>query len=106
MADLGSAAVMVGALIAVVGNLLRFRRVGWTWLVIRSALTVVASLFVTALAVLLASPPPCLDCPSAPNDPAFSGAAVVTGLAAVVVLAAALLPPGLRIVGSRSQLNA
>jgi len=104
MADLGSAAVMVGALMVLVGNLLWFRRVGWTWLVIRSVLTVVASLVVAAVAVFLASPPLCLDC-SAPADPAFSRAALVTGLAAVVVLAAALLPLGLRVVGSRSQLN-
>jgi hypothetical protein len=104
MADLGSAAAMVGALMVLVGNLLRFRRVGWTWLVIRSVLTVVASLIAAAVAVFLASPPLCLDC-SAPSDPAFSRAAVVTGLAAVVVLAAALLPLGLRIVGSRSELK-
>ncbi len=104
MADLGSAAVMVGALMVLVGNFLWFRHVGWTWLVIRSVLTVVASLFAAAVAVFLASPPLCLDC-SAPADPAFSRAALVTGLAAVVVLAAALLPLGLRVVGSRSQLN-
>jgi len=106
MATLGSAAVMVGALIALVGNLLWFRRIGWRWLVIRSVLTVVASLVVAALAVFLASPPLCLDCPSAPSDPAFAGAAVVTGLAAIVVLAAALLPLGLRIVRPRSELKA
>ncbi len=104
MANVGSAAVMAGALMVLVGNLLWFRRVGWTWLVIRSVLTVVASLFAAAVAVFLASPPLCLDC-SAPSDPAFSMAAVVTGLAAVVVLAAALLPLGLRTVGSRSQLK-
>jgi len=105
MADLGSAAVMVGALMVLVGNLLWFRRVGWTWLVIRSVLTVVASLFVAAVAGFLASSPLCLDCPSAPGDPAFAGAAVVTGLAAIVVLAAALVPLGVRMVGSRSQLK-
>jgi hypothetical protein len=43
MADLGSSAVIVGALLLAVGNLLRLGRVGWTWLVVRSALTVVAS---------------------------------------------------------------
>ena len=106
MADLGSAAVMVGALIVLLGNLLRLRLVGWTWLVIRSVLTMVASLFVAVLALLLASPPPCLDCPSAPSDPAFAGAAIVAGIAAVVMLASALLPLGLRMVGSRSQLKA
>jgi hypothetical protein len=105
MADLGSVAVMVGALIVLVGNLLRLRRVGWTWLVMRSGLTVVASGFVAVLAGLLAGPPPCSDCPSAPSDPAFSGAAIATGLAAVVVLAAALLPLGLRMVKSRSQVK-
>lgn len=105
MANVGSAAVMVGALIVLVGNLLRLGRVGSTWLVIRSALTVVASLFVAGLAALLASPPPCLDCPSAPSDPAFSGAALVMGLAVVVVLAAALVPLGLQVVRSRSQLK-
>src|SRR6266550_6237770 len=103
MANLGSAAVMVGALIVLVGNLLRLWRVGWTWLVIRSALTVMASGFVAAVAALLASPPPCLDCPSAPSDPAFSGAAIVMRLAAVVVLAAGLLPLGLRIARSPTQ---
>jgi hypothetical protein len=106
MADVGSAAVIVGALIVLVGNLLRLGRVGWTWLVIRSALTVVASLFVAGLAALLASPPPCLDCPSAPSDPAFSEAALVMGFAAVVVLAAAFVPLGLHVVRSRSQLKA
>jgi len=105
MADLGSAAVMVGALMALVGNLLWFRHVGSTWLVIRSVLTVVASLLVAAVAVFLASPPLCLDCPSSPGDPAFAGATVVTALGAVVVLAAALLPLGLRFGGSRSQLK-
>jgi len=94
---------MVGALIVLVGNLLRLWRVGWTWLVIRSALTVLASVFVLAVAALLASPPPCLDCPSAPSDPAFSGAAIVMRLAAVVVLAAGLLPLGLRIARSPTQ---
>ena len=103
MADLGSAAVMVGALIVLVGNLLRLWRVGWTWLVIRSALTVMASGFVAAVAALLASPPPCLDCPSAPSDPAFTGAAIVMGLAGVVVLAAAVLPLGLRVARSPTQ---
>ena|SRR5437879_328236 len=103
MADLGSAAVMVGALIVLVGNLLRLWRVGWTWLVIRSALTVMASGFVATVAALLASPPPCLDCPSAPSDPAFTGAAIVMGLAGVVVLAAAVLPLGLRVARSPAQ---
>jgi hypothetical protein len=107
MVDLGSAAVIMGALILALGTLLRLGRVGWTWLVIRSALTVVASVFVAALAGLLTSGPPCLDCPSAPSDPAFSGAAIVTGSAAVVVLAAALLPLGFRVVSLwRSRLNA
>jgi hypothetical protein len=105
MADLGSAAVMVGALIVLVGYLLRLGRVGWTWLVIRSALTVVASVFVAALAALLSSGPPCLDCPSSPSYPAFAGASIVAGIAAVVVLAAALLPLGLRLVESRSHLK-
>jgi hypothetical protein len=41
-----------------------------------------------------------------PSDPAFSGAAIVMGLAGVVVLAAALLPLGLRMARSRSQLKA
>jgi hypothetical protein len=103
MADVGSAAVIVGALIVAVGNLLRFLLVGWRWLVIRSALTVVASLFVAALAALLASPPLCLDCPNSPSDPAFWGAAIVMGFAAVVMLVAALLPLRLRMVRSRSQ---
>ena len=102
MADLGSSAVIVGALILAVGTLLRLGRVGRTWLVIRSALTVVASLVVGALAGLLTTGPPCLDCPSAPSDPAFEGAAIVAGSAAVVVLAAALIPLGFRLV-SRSQ---
>jgi hypothetical protein len=102
MADLGSGAVIVGALLMAVGTLLRRGRVGWTWLVTRSALTVVASVFVAVLAGLLTSGPPCLDCPSAPSDPAFAGAAIVTGSAAVVVLAAAVLPLGFRMV-SRSR---
>src|SRR3979409_2334279 len=41
MADLGSSAVIVGALLLAVGNLLRIGRVGWTWLGIRAALTAV-----------------------------------------------------------------
>jgi hypothetical protein len=105
MADLGSSAVIVGALLLAVGTLLRLGRVGWTWLVIRSALTMVAVVFVAGLAGLLTSGPPCLDCPSAPSDPAFAGAATVTGSAAVVVLAAALLPLGFRLV-RRSRLKA
>jgi hypothetical protein len=96
MADLGSAAIIVGALILAAGNVLRYRRVGSRWLVIRSALTVVASVFVAAVAALLAGPPPCTDCPSAPSDPGFAGAAIATGIAAVVVLVAALLPLGFR----------
>ena len=103
MADLGSATAMLGALIVLVGYLLRLGRVGWTWLVIRSALTVVASLFVAGLAVLLSSGPLCVDCPSSPAYPAFAGPAIVAGLAAVVVLAAAFLPLGLRVIGSRSR---
>jgi hypothetical protein len=102
MADLGSSAVIVGALLLAVGTLLRLGRVGWTWLVVRSALTVVASAVVAGLAGLLTTGPPCLDCPSAPSDPAFAGAAIVAGSAALVVLAAALLPLGFRLV-SRSQ---
>jgi hypothetical protein len=102
MADLGSSAVIVGALLLAVGILLRLGRVGWTWLVIRSALIVVASVVVAGLAGLLTTGPPCLDCPSAPSDPAFAGAAIVAGSAAVVVLAAALLPLGFHFV-SRSQ---
>ena len=101
MADLGSGAVIVGALLLAVGTFLRLGRVGRRWLVIRSALTVVASLVVAGLAGLLATGPPCLDCPSSPSDPAFAGAAIVSGTAAVVVLAAALLPLGFRLV-SRS----
>src|ERR1700681_4012985 len=38
MADLGSSALIGGALLMVLGTLLRRGRVGWTWLVIRSAL--------------------------------------------------------------------
>lgn len=102
MADLGSSAVIVGALLLAVGTLLRLGRVGWTWLVIRSALTVVASVVVAGLAGLLTTGPPCLDCPSSPSYPAFAGAAIVAGSAAVVVLAAALLPLGFHFV-SRSQ---
>jgi hypothetical protein len=102
MADLGSSAVIVGALLLAVGTLLRLGRVGWTWLVIRSALTVVASVVVAGLAGLLTTGPPCLDCPSAPSDPAFAGAAIVAGSAAVVVLVAALLPVGFHLI-SRSQ---
>jgi hypothetical protein len=102
MANLGSGAVIVGAILLAVGTLLRLGRVGWTWLVIRSALTVWASLVVAGLAVLLTTGPPCLDCPSSPSDPAFAGAAIVAGSAAVVVLATALLPLGFRW-GSRSQ---
>jgi hypothetical protein len=98
MADLGSGAVMVGALLLAVGTLLRIGRVGWTWLVIRSALTVVASVFVAGLAVVLTSGPLCVDCPSSPSYPAFAGAAIVAGIAAVVVLAAAVLPLGFRLV--------
>jgi hypothetical protein len=106
MADLGSAAVIAGALMLAAGNLLWHRRVGWRWLVIRSAITVVASVFVAALAALLAGPPPCVDCPSAPSDPAFASAAAVSGSAAVVVLVAALLPLGFRVVSrSRSPLK-
>jgi hypothetical protein len=102
MADLGSSAVIVGALLLAVGTFLRLGRVGGKWLVIRSALTVVASLFVAGLAALLTSGPPCLDCPSAPSYPAFAGAAIIAASAAIVVLAAALLPLGFRLV-SRSQ---
>jgi hypothetical protein len=58
-------------------------------------------LVVAGLAVVLSTGPPCLDCPS-PSYPAFAGPAIVAGTAAVVVLAAALLPLGFRIV-SRSQ---
>jgi len=103
MADLGSAAVMLGALIVLVGYLLRLGRVGWTWLLIRSALTVVASLFVAGLAVLLSSGPLCVDCPSSPAYPAFAGPAILAGSAAVVVLAAALLPLGFRLVTRRAD---
>jgi hypothetical protein len=102
MADLGSSAVIVGALLLAVGTLLRLGRVGWTWLVIRSALTVVASVVVAGLAGLLTTRPPCLDCPSSPSYPAFAGAAIVAGSAAIVVLAAALIPLGFRLI-SRSQ---
>ncbi len=102
LADLGSSAVIVGALLLLLGTLLRRRGVGRTWLVIRSALTVVASLLVAGLAVVLASGPPCLDCPSSPSYPAFAVAALVAGSAAIVVLAAALLPLGFRVL-SRSQ---
>jgi hypothetical protein len=102
MADLGSSAVIVGALLLAVGTLLRLGQVGWTWLVIRSALTVVASVVVAGLAGLLITGPLCLDCPSSPSDPAFAGAAIAAGSAAVVVLAAALVPLGFRLV-SRSQ---
>jgi hypothetical protein len=59
-------------------------------------------LVVAGLAGLLNTGPPCLDCPSAPSYPAFAGAAIVAGSAAVVVLAAALIPLGFRLV-SRSQ---
>jgi hypothetical protein len=102
MADLGSSAVIVGALLLAVGNLLRLGRVGWTWLVVRSALTVVASVVVAGLAGLLTSAPPCLDCPSSPSYPAFAGAAIVAGSAAAIVLAAALIPLGFPLI-SRSQ---
>jgi hypothetical protein len=102
MADLGSSAVIVGALLLAVGTLLRLGRVGRTWLVVRSALTVVASVVVAGLAALLSAGPPCLDCPSSPSDPAFARAAIVAGSAAVVVLAAALIPLGFHLV-SRSQ---
>jgi hypothetical protein len=102
LADLGSSAVILGAILLLFGTLLRFRRVGRTWLVIRSALTVVASLFVAGLAVVLTSGPPCLDCPSSPSDPAFAVAGLAAGSAAIVVLAAALVPLGFRVL-SRSQ---
>jgi hypothetical protein len=98
MADLGSSAVIVGALLLAVGNLLRIGRVGWTWLVIRSALTVVASVVVAGLARALTTGPLCLDCPSSPSYPEFAGAAIVAGSAAVIVLAAALIPPGFRFI--------
>src|SRR6202171_928763 len=52
MADVGSSAVIVGALLLAVGTFLRLGRVGRTWLVIRSALTVVASVVVAGLAGL------------------------------------------------------
>src|ERR1700716_2579188 len=42
MADLGSSAVIVGALLLAVGTFLRLGRVGRTWLGIRAALTLVA----------------------------------------------------------------
>jgi hypothetical protein len=102
MANLGAGAAIVGALLVAAGALLRLSRVGWTWLVIRSSLTLVASVFVAGLASLLTSGPPCLDCPSSPSYPAFAGAATVVGFAAVVMLVAALVPLGFRLV-SRSQ---
>ena len=106
MADLGSGAVIVGALLLAVGTLLRLGRVGRTWLVIRSALTVVASVVVAGLAGLLSAGPLCLDCPSSPSYPAFAGPAIVAGSAAVVVLATALLPLGFRLVShSQSRLK-
>lgn len=101
LADLGSVAVLVGALMLAVGIFLRLGRVRRTWLVIRSVLTLVASAFVAGLAGLLVSGPPCLDCPSSPSDPGFVGAAIAAGIAAVVVLAAAVIPLGFRIVKSR-----
>jgi hypothetical protein len=104
MADLGSVAVIVGAILLAVGILVRLGRVGGRWLVIRSALTVAASAFAGGLAGLLSAGPPCLDCPSSPSDPAFAGAALAAGSAAVVMLAAALLPLGFRVVmGSQSR---
>jgi hypothetical protein len=102
MADLGSSAAIVGALLLALGNLLRLGRVGWTWLVVRSALTVVASVVIAGLAGLLTAGPPCLDCPSSPSYPTFARAAIVAGSAAVIVLAAALIPLGFGLI-SRSQ---
>jgi hypothetical protein len=97
MADLGSGAVMVGAILLAVGTLLNLGRVERTWLVIRSALAVVASVLAAGLAGLLISGPLCVDCPSSPRDPAFAGAAIAAGIAAVVGLAAALLPLAFRL---------
>jgi hypothetical protein len=106
MANLGSGAVLAGALLLAVGTFLRLGSVGRRWLVIRSALTVVASVVVAGLAGVLTSGPLCVDCPSSPSDPGFSGAALVVGFAAIVVLAAALLPLGWRVLNSRSLLKA
>jgi hypothetical protein len=89
---------MVGALLLAVGTFLSLRRVGRTWLVIRSALTAVVSVLVAGLAGVMTSGPLCVDCPSSPSDPGFAGAAIIAGIAAVVVLAAALLPLGFRLV--------
>jgi hypothetical protein len=66
----------------------------------------VASVVVAGLAAVLTTGPPCTDCPSAPSYPAFAGAAIAAGIAAVVVLAAAVLPLGFRLVSrSQSRLN-
>ena len=97
MANLGSGALLVGSLMLLSSVLLRLRRAGMTWLVVRSVLIGCATVGLVGLAELLVSGPPCLDCPSSPGDPGFSAAAIVTATAAVLVLGAAVVPVGFRI---------